>query len=149
MHDARRDRLILHGGDPQRDELWTFDLDAARWMRLEPELETPDNRPPVCRREAVYIPGEDVLLTCGSPAGDEDDVGVYTYRIEENTWRRVEIPAPPGREMWEVAGQNRAMAYDPERDLVLMVLGEDLGDRGAAVVYALRYRGFSNGPRTA
>ena len=37
----------------------------------------------------------------------------------------------------------------PERNLVLMVLGEDRSDRGAAVVYALRYRGFSNGPRNA
>ena len=141
VHDSRRDRLILHGGGPQRDELWNFNPNTGRWTRLEPELETLDGKAPACCREAMYIPREDVVLTCGSPPGVEDDVGVYAYRVEENTWSRVEVPAPPDREMWEVAGQNRAMAYDPERDLVLMVLGEDRSDKGAAVVYALRYRG--------
>ncbi len=37
------------------------------------------------------------------------------------------------------AGQNRALMYDPRRNLVLLVLGER-GDEGKASVYALRYR---------
>ena len=141
VYDSERDRLLLHGGEVARDELWAFDLGAGQWAQIEPRMETPAGKPPVCRREAVYIPEEDALFTCSSPAGDEDHVGVYVYLVEENTWRRVEIPAPPEREMREIAGQNRAMTYDPERNLLLMILGEEGRNLGDAVVYALRYRG--------
>jgi len=37
------------------------------------------------------------------------------------------------------SGQNRAMVYDPQRDLVLLVLGTK-GDAGAASVYGMRFR---------
>jgi hypothetical protein len=141
VYDERRNSLILHGGGAARDELWTFDLDAGRWTQIEPELRTPDGRPPACRREAIYLADEDVLLTCSCPAGDEDDVGVYLYDVGENVWSRLSVAAPPEREMWEIAGQNRAMTYDPERGLILMVLGEESrSDRGRVMVYALRYR---------
>ena len=38
-----------------------------------------------------------------------------------------------------VAGQNRALVYDPRRRLVLLVVGTG-GDRGTAKIYALRYQ---------
>ena len=94
----------------------------------------------MCRREAVYIPEEDVLLTASYPAGDEDAAGVYVYRVEENVWCQAPVPALPGREMREVVGQNRSMTYDPKRNLVLMLLGEGPGNMGPAMVYALKYR---------
>jgi len=140
VYDSRRDRLILHGGGPDRDELWTFDLAAGTWSHLEPDVQTPDGRPPVCRREAVYLSEQDVLLTGSYPAGDEDAAGIYVYRVGENAWHRAPVPAPPGRGMKEVAGQNRAMTCDPERDLVLMLLGEGRGNMGPVMVYALKYR---------
>jgi hypothetical protein len=139
VYDSKRDGLILHGGGANRDELWRFDLRSKKWTHLEPAIKTPDGKPPVCRREAVYLPGEDALLTCGYPAGREADAGVYVYRVAENAWYRAEIAAPPGREMKEVVGQNRAMAYDPAKNLVLMVLGEGGGNLGSAVVYAMRF----------
>jgi len=37
------------------------------------------------------------------------------------------------------ASQNRALVYDPKRDLVLLVLGSG-GDAGHTFVYAMRYR---------
>lgn len=140
IYDAKRDRLILHGAGPAQDELWAFDLRARQWARLDPQMKTPDGKPPVCRREGVYLPGTDAFFTCGYPAGDNENVGVYVYQIGENAWRRVDVPAPPGRQMKEIAGQNRAMAYDPVRDLVLMVLGEGPGNLGKAEVFALRYK---------
>ena len=140
VHDAKRDGLILHGGGPHRDELWRFDLKSGLWMHIQPEIRTPDGKPPVCRREAVYLPEEDLFFTCSYPAGNEEDAGVYVYRIEEDAWYREEIPAPPGREIADIAAQNRAITYDPERNLILMVLGEGRGNRGNAAVYAMRYR---------
>ncbi len=50
------------------------------------------------------------------------------------------IPGSPDREMLEALGQNRAMACDPRRNLVSMVLGEGSGNLGRAVGYALENR---------
>ena len=135
VYDSRRDCLYLHGGGRERSELWKFDLKTGLWKNLDPG----GVAAPECRREAVYIPGQDVLLTFSWPAGHGDDPGVYAYRPAENRWYRAEIPPPPGRELRDIVQQNRAATYDPKHDLVLMVLGERGGDLEQAVVYALRY----------
>jgi hypothetical protein len=138
VFDSRRNQLILHGGGPERTQLWSFGLRQGRWQKLEPSLK--GGPPPVCRREGVYIPSQDAYFTCGYPFGDSDKGSVYVYRIGENAWYRVEIPLPEGVSQAILTGQNRALTYDPERDLVLMVLGERRGsDVGAVRVYALRY----------
>jgi len=134
VYDSRRDQLILHGGGPNRDEVWTFSVDDGAWRKMEPE-----GLAPVCRREAIYLPEADVMLTFGTPVGNDGEPGAYAYEVAANRWTRVTIAPPRGRDMGEVVGQNRAMTYDAERDLVLMVLGGKGGDRGEAVVYGMRY----------
>ncbi len=135
--DSKRERLLLHGGGARRDELWAFQWAEGRWTNLQPKV-AGGGKPPVCSREAVYIPGEDVLLTYGrSRRGELPPMWAYT--AAENTWRRVEIPIREGEELHRRAGQNRAMVYDPQRGLVLLVLGAR-GDEGRAAVFALRYR---------
>ena len=134
-YDSRRDRVILHGGGARRDELWTFDVSARRWTNMQPR----GAAPPVTHREAVYLPGEDVLLTYGPAPEDRTLPAVWAYSPAENAWRRVEIPPVTGIEPARRAGQNRAMVYDPKRDLVLLVLGTG-GDDGKTFVYAMRYR---------
>src|SRR5690606_3822734 len=32
--DSKRDQLILHGGGPQRDELWRFRLSGDAWEKI-------------------------------------------------------------------------------------------------------------------
>jgi len=140
VYDSRRDQLIFHGGGPHRDELWLFKLDKRKWIKTNPRVRAPGGKPPVCRREGVYIPGEDVFFTCGYPADNKNDPAVYVYRVSENTWYRVNIPPPPGRELKEITGQNRSITYDPKHNLVLMILGrKGGGNLTEAVVYALRY----------
>ena len=125
--DSTRSRVILHGAGIRRDELWTFDLKASRWQNMHPGILAPQGAsPPECMREAVFIPGEDVFLTLGD--------ALWAYRVKDNVWERIDIPAPAG-----ASGQNRAMVYDPQRGLVLLVLGTG-GDSGTASVYALRFR---------
>ncbi len=119
--DTRRGRLILHGGGARRDELWTFEVKTGRW-----ENRRPSGTAPACQREAVYLPDEDVFLTFGA--------GTWAYSPASNTWSKLDIPDPPAR-----VGQNRAMAYDARRNLVLLVLGEG-EDAGRASVYAMRLR---------
>ncbi len=125
--DSKRSQVILHGGGKARDELWTFDVKTARWKNMQPGVAVPQGTsPPSCMREAVYVPGEDVFLTLGD--------ALWAYRPGVNRWERIDVAAPPG-----AAGQNRAMVYDPQHDLVLLVLGDN-GDDGTASVYVLRFR---------
>ena len=124
--DSRRDRLILHGGGTKRDELWTFDMRSRQWHNMHPK--TSGAAPPGCSREAVYLPKQDMFLTYGN--------GLWTWSVSENQWHAVGIPfdVKPS----SAVGQNRALVYDPKRDVVFLVLGAG-GDDGLAQVYALRY----------
>jgi hypothetical protein len=137
--DSKRDRLLLHGGGKRRDELWAFALKTGRWRNLAPAVTSPGGAaPPVCNREAVYLPAQDVLLTYGPDHGEGSGPALWTYRPTENVWRQVAITPPPGIDVRAAAGQNRGMVYDAARDLVLLVLGAR--DKGDTLVYALRYR---------
>jgi hypothetical protein len=139
-YDSRRDRLLLHGAGQARDELWAFDLKTNRWSPLKPTVAGPaGSMPPVCNREAVCLPGPDVLLTFGPAREQRVAPALWAYAAGENQWRRVELAPPPGIEPRTAAGQNRALVYDSQHDLVLLVLGTS-DDRGRASVYALRYR---------
>ena len=139
-YDSKRDRLVLHGAGQNQDELWAFDLRARRWENLQPRVAAPSGGPPpVASREAVYLPEDDVILTLGSGREDSSQPAAWAYSAAENVWRNVEIPKPAGVEPGQMAGQNRALVYDPKRNLVFLVLGEH-GDEGKASVYVLRYR---------
>jgi len=137
-YDTRRDRVILHGGGPERTELWIFNPETGLWRKMDPAVKGGGGAP-VCRREGVYIRSEDVFFTCGYAPGSSDNPAVYAYRVAENAWYRVEIPPPEGCEPWSIAQQNRSITYDPGHNLVLMVLGEKTGDLADAVVYGMRY----------
>jgi hypothetical protein len=78
-----------------------------------------------------------VLLTFGPAPGQQAVPALWAYRPGENAWQRREMAPPPDIDPRTAAGQNRALVYDPKRDLILLVLGTG-GDRGQAVVYALR-----------
>lgn len=139
-YDSKRDRLFLHGAGENLDEAWAFDLRARRWDNLQPRVAAPPGGlPPPASREAVYLPDDDVILTVGPSREDSAQPAAWAYSAGENVWRKVEIPMPAGVAPSQVAGQNRALVYDPKRNLVFLVLGEH-GDEGKASVYALRYR---------
>jgi hypothetical protein len=139
-HDSKRDRLLLHGGGSRRDELWAFDLKTKRWHNLAPRIAAGSGEtPPSCNREMVYLPGQDILLTYGPAPGKETGPALWVYRCQENTWQRVTMAMPPGAAPAVARGQNRALVYDPARDLVYLVLGA--GDRAQSLVYALRFQG--------
>jgi hypothetical protein len=141
VFDSKRDQLILHGAGVDRDELWRFPLSSGRWEKIEPHfsLGTGGNAP-VCRREAVYVPEEDVLLTSGAANGFEDKPGLWAYHVGRNCWFKLDINPPEGKTMRDMVAQNRAWTYDPKHKIVLMVLGERDGDVGRAVVYGMRYK---------
>ncbi|MCE9532220.1 MAG: hypothetical protein K8T89_14040 [Planctomycetes bacterium] len=137
--DSKRDRLILHGGGDKRDELWAFDFKTKKWQNLEPRLARGSGDvPPECHREMVYLPKHDVLLTYGPAPGKEAGPALWVYRCADNAWQRIAIAAPPGVAPSVARGQNRALVYDPARELVYLVLGS--GNQTQSLVYALRFQ---------
>ncbi len=120
VYDSTRDQLLLHGAGLGRDETWAFDLPTRRWRHLDPRSPAP-----TASREAVYLPREDVLLLYGS--------ALWAYKPGLNVWQRPDLPPIPNSR----PTQNRALVYDPDRDLVLLVLAPS---GNPATVHALRYR---------
>ena len=139
-YDSRRDQVLLHGAGKKRDELWIFEVATRRWKKTEPSvLEPKDAALPICSRESVYIPDADVLLTCSLASESQASSEMWAYRIDKNAWYRNKIPFGAETEAVRRVNQNRAMVYDPQHGLVLLVLGGE-GDEGNASVYALKYR---------
>jgi hypothetical protein len=140
VHDSRREVIYLHGGGARRDELWSFDLKRQVWKHLQPRVAGPaGTAPPVCNREMVYLPDQDVVLTFGPAPERNTGPALWAYHPADNVWHRQKLEPPPGVAPGTAAGQNRAMVADVKRDLVYLILGEG-GDRGTASVFALRYR---------
>lgn len=139
VYDSCRNQLLLHGAGPECDELWRFPLEKDRWEKIEPGYaEDTGGRPPVCYREAVYLPKDDVFFTAGSPSGERTKLGFWAYRVGENRWYKLDIKPPEGRTMNDMVSASRAWCYDPIHDIVLMVLGES-GDTSRAEVYGMKF----------
>jgi hexosaminidase len=141
VYDSRRDQLILHGGGEKRDELWRFPLKKKQWEKIEPSFAPgAGTQPPVCTREAVYLPDNDVFLTTGTPSGVESMTGFWAYKVDENRWYKVDIEIPEGKTMKDLLVQNRGWAYDPIHDIVFMILGNRAGDMSEVDLFGLRYK---------
>ena len=146
-YDSKRDRVILHGGGANRDELWAFELSTRRWKNLQPKvLDPPGAAPPICAREAAYLPNQDVVLVFGRPGKDPSKLALFAYRARDNSWTQLNVPMPRGAALGEY-NENRAMVYDAKHDVVLLVLGAG-GDEGKAVVYGMRYQPEAGKQRT-
>jgi hypothetical protein len=138
-YDSKGDRVILHGGGENRDELWAFELGTRRWRNLHPKvLDPPGGMPPACAREAVYLPNQDAMLAFGRVRDGSSKLALFVYVARDNAWTWSNVPVPPRVGLGEY-NENRAMVYDPEHDVVLLVLGKG-GDADNAVVYGMRYR---------
>lgn len=137
VYDSNRDQLILHGAGPERNELWRFPLNKGQWEKIEPDYASDKGeRPPVCNREAVYLPDDDVFFTAGTPAEDKSVAGFWAYRVGENRWYKVNIEPSEGLTMNDMSGQNRAWTYDPIHNIVFMILGQNAGP---ATVYGMKF----------
>lgn len=136
-YDPNRQRILLHGGGRNRDELWSFDLKELRWRNLAPSVISPKGAAlPGCGREAVFLPGQDLLLIYAASSKNPRAWTLWAYRPSHNGWEELDIQ---GDDVPRQMGWNHAMVYDSQRDLILLVAGAG-GDTGKASVYALRFR---------
>jgi len=136
-YDSNRDRVLLHGGGENREELWSFELKEKRWKNLTPTVITPRGaKPPTSGREAVFLAKQDLLLTYAASSKEPQTWTLWAYRPAQNVWEELEIS---GRDVPRRMGWNDALIYDARKDLILLVAGEG-GDTGKASVYALRFK---------
>ena len=134
-YDSNRDRVLLHGGGENRDELWSFELKEKRWKNLTPTVITPQGaKPPSSGREAVFLAKQDLLLIYAASSKEPRVWTLWAYRPSQNVWEELEIP---GKDIPRRMGWNDALVYDARRDLILLVAGPT---EGKASVYALRFK---------
>jgi hypothetical protein len=135
-YDSNRDRVLLHGGGANRDELWSFELKERRWKNLTPTVITPQGgKPPASGRESVFLAKQDLLLIYAASSKEPRAWTLWAYRPARNGWEELEIS---GKDIPRRMGWNDAVIYDARRDLILLVAGAS-GDTGKASVYALRF----------
>jgi Galactose oxidase, central domain len=134
-YDSNRDRVLLHGGGANRDELWTFELKEKRWKNLTPTVVTPQGgKLPASGREAVFLAKQDLLLIYAASSKEPQVWTLWAYRPSQNVWEELEIP---GKDIPRRMGWNDALVYDASRELILLVAGPT---EGKASVYALRFK---------
>jgi len=134
-YDSNRDRVLLHGGGANRDELWSFELKEKRWKNLTPTVMKPQGgKLPTSGREAVFLAKQDLLLIYAASSKEPRTWTIWAYRSSQNVWEELEIA---GKEVPRRMGWNDALVYDARRDLILLVAGPT---EGKASVYALRFK---------
>ncbi|HEU0006941.1 MAG TPA: kelch repeat-containing protein [Terriglobia bacterium] len=133
-YDSNRDRVLLHGGGANRDELWSFELKEKRWKNLTPTVITPQGaKPPASGREAVFLAKQDLLLIYAASSKEPRAWTLWAYRPSQNVWEELEVS---GKDIPRRMGWNDALVHDAKRDLIFLVAG---ASEGKASVYALRF----------
>jgi galactose oxidase-like protein len=134
-YDSNRDRVLLHGGGANRDELWSFELKEKLWKNLTPTVMKPQGgKLPASGREAVFLAKQDLLLIYAASSKEPRTWTIWAYRPSQNVWEELEIA---GKDVPRRMGWNDALVYDARRDLILLVAGPT---EGKASVYALRFK---------
>jgi hypothetical protein len=134
--DAKRDRLLLHGGDggphpiygyTPLNDLWAYDLTAEQWSRLEPTGQVPS---PCWNHAAAISPAGDRMFIIGGggydAAGEEvTNRSGHVLDLEKLLWvglsARGDVPPPV---------QGTTLTYDRDVAALVLVGGLSLAEEG-------------------
>ena len=122
------------GGGEQGAELWTLDLQTARWRLHEPNMSPPGV---CCNSQNVFHPGQGRYLRFPLFSGNHgwqwwrelylNDSSVWTYDLGQNRWRNLRpLPAP------KLAGL-RCASWDTDEKVVVVFGGE--GSSEGTLIY--------------
>lgn len=131
-YDAESDRLILFaGGSPWHmyTDTWAYDANTATWELMAPESSP---TPRAMYATAYDAESDRVLLWGGFTGTDENDVQMWAYDYNTDTWEA--LPNPDGPQQH---AERHGMAYIPAFDKTLLYSGmlEDEGVLPAATWY--------------
>lgn len=123
-YDAESDRLILFGGGSpwfMYGDTWAYDYNTDTWEEMSPE------NPPSPRgmyATAYDAESDRVLLWGGFTGTEEDDVRMWAYDYNTDTWEGLENVDGP-----QEHHERHGMVYLPHLDRILMYSGmlEDEG----------------------
>lgn len=123
-YDTESDRLILFaGGSPWHmyADTWAYDYNTDSWEQMNPPVSP---SPRAMYNTAYDAESDRVLLWGGFTGTDENDVAMWAYDYNTDSWEALENQQGP-QQHWERHG----MAYIPENDRVLFYSGmlEDEG----------------------
>ncbi len=117
-YDAESDRLVLFaGGSPwfMYADTWAYDANTGTWEHMNPATSP---SPRAMYATAYDAESDRVLLWGGFTGTDENDVHMWAYDYNSDTWEALENVDGP-QQHWERHG----MAYIPEIDRVLFYSG--------------------------
>jgi len=138
--DSRHKLLVRYGGHNQGGggeqgaEVWTYDLESARWTLKEPNMSPPGV---CCNAQNVFDPVGGRYIRFPFFSGNHgwqwwrelylNDSSVWTYDLSANIWRnRRPLPAP------RLAGL-RCASWDGDEEVVVVFGGE--GSQEGTLVY--------------
>jgi hypothetical protein len=138
--DSRHQLLIRYGGHNQGGggeqgaEVWTLDLETARWTLKEPNTSPPGV---CCNAQNVFDPVRGRYLRFPFFSGSHgwqwwrelylNDSSVWSYDLASNTWRNLRpLPAP------RLAGL-RCASWDGDQEVVVVFGGE--GSQEGTLIY--------------
>jgi hypothetical protein len=138
--DNRHQLLIRYGGHNQGGggeqgaEVWTFNLESAKWTLHEPNTSPPGV---CCNAQNVYDPTSGRYIRFPRFSGSHgwqwarelylNDSSVWTYDLTENRWRnRRPLPEPS-------IAPYRCAAWDSDQQVVVVFGGE--GGREGTLIY--------------
>lgn len=138
--DSRHQLLVRYGGHNQGGggeqgaEVWTFDLNTAKWTLKEPNTSPPGV---CCNRQNVYDLTAGRYLRFPKFSGSHgwqwwreiylNDSSVWTYDLAANRWRNMR-PLPTPR-----LGPYRCASWDSDQQVVVVFGGE--GSHEGTLIY--------------
>ena len=129
VYDAESDRIVLFAGgdmgvDNAFNDTWAYDYNTDTWTEMGPKVSPPDR----ASHGMVYDPENDrVLLWGGTTEAGVEDLRVWAYDYNTNTWTAQEAPAD--------APEQRAgfgLFYHPPSDRLIVFGG--LSERNGQLV---------------
>jgi hypothetical protein len=135
LHDAKRDRLLLHGGDggphPEYgftplDDLWAYDLAGEKWTRLGPKGDIPQPR---WNHAGTIVPQQDRIFIFGGAgyAGESLVLDRQGFALDIETLEWTQLGAS---EKLPPALQAMSLTYDPRADVLVVVGGLSMEETG-------------------
>lgn len=125
VYNSKADRILVFGGwDFQkgvaRNETWAYDYNTDTWTDLKPVASPPGHQ----FASMAYDTKADRVIMWGGWGTITDEVCVWIYDYNTNTWEKRETDKSPGKRVFHT------LTYDPTADRTILYGGYKGGSVG-------------------